>query len=186
MTALALVLQVAAAMPLLEQGRFAEARPLLEKACAAREANGCYLLGRTLYTLDQYEGALRVLTPLIAADRDPWRVQDALGSVYEALRRPAEAEKAFRESVTGNRDRTAEPRYHLGRFLVREGRAGEAVGVLEPAAARFPRNELVRFELGRAYYQTNRLAEAEAQLQNAPSLEEALRLLQKVRKQTGK
>jgi tetratricopeptide (TPR) repeat protein len=107
----ALLLQVAAAMPLLEQGRFADARAPLEKACAAREANGCYLLGRTLYTLDQYEAALRVLTPLAATDRDPWRVQDALGSVYEALRRPAEAERAFAQAVSGNRDRTADPRH---------------------------------------------------------------------------
>lgn len=186
MTALFILWQVAAAMPLLEQSRFADARPYLEKACESKEANGCYLLGRTLFTLDRYEEALGVLAPLAATDRDPWRVRDALGPVYEALRRPAEAERNFREAVAGNRDRSPEPRYHFGRFLIREGRAGEAITVLAPAAAKFKSYELARFELGRAYYQTNRLAEAEMELAAAPSLEEARRLLQKVRRQSGK
>lgn len=183
MIAAALLLQVAAAMPFLEQGRFADARAPLEKACAAREANGCYLLGRTLYTLDQYEAALRVLTPLAATDRDPWRVQDALGSVYEALRRPAEAERAFAQAVSGNRDRTADPRYHFGRFLIREGRAEAAIAVLQPAVEKFPAHELARFEFGRALYQLGRLSEAETQLSRVPSLEEARRLLEKLKRQ---
>lgn len=179
-----LILQVAAAMPLLEQGRFADARAPLEKACSAREPNGCYLLGRTLYTLDQYEAALRVLLPLAETDRDPWRVQDALGSVYEALRRPAEAERAFQQAVNGNRDRAADPRYHLGRFLIREGRPAEAVAILTPAVDKFPRHELGHFELGRAFYQTGRVAEAQRQLSRAPSLEEARRLLDKLKRQS--
>jgi Flp pilus assembly protein TadD len=177
---------VAAAMPLLEQGRFADARPILEKSCAAREANGCYLLGRTLFSLDQYEAALKVLAPLAATDGNPWRVQDALGSVFEALRRPVEAEREFRLAVQGNRDRSPEPRYHFGRFLIREGRAAEAVDVLAPAAKLFPAYERVRFELGRGLYQLNRLVEAEKEMAAAPSLEEARRLLQKVRRQSGK
>ncbi|MFN0103540.1 MAG: tetratricopeptide repeat protein [Bryobacteraceae bacterium] len=186
MSALLLAWQVAVAMPLLEQSRFADARLYLEKACAAGETNGCYLLGRTLFSLDRYDEALKVLAPLSATDRNPWRVHDALGSVYEALRRPAEAERHFKESVEGNRDQSPEPRYHFGRFLIREGRAAEAVAMLSPAANKFPRHELVHFELGRAYYQTNRMEDAEKELTAAPSLDEAKRLLQKVRRQRGK
>ena len=173
-------------MPFLEQGRFADARPILEKACAGNEANSCYLLGRTLFSMDQYEAALRVLSPLTATDASPWRVQDALGSVYEALRRPVDAEREFRAGVAGNKERSPEPRYHYGRFLIREGRASEGVEVLRPAAIRFPKYELVRFELGRALYQLNRLEEAEREIAAAPSLEEARRLLQKIRRQSGK
>jgi Flp pilus assembly protein TadD len=186
MIALWIAWQVTAAMPLLEQGRFADARGPLEKACVSGEPNGCYLLGRTLLTLDQYDAALRVLRPLLQTDPDRWRVHDALGSVYEAQRQPAEAERHYRAAVEGNGGRTPEPVYHLGRFLVREGRTAEAIGVLAPAAGRFGRYEWIRFELGRAYYQTNRLLEAEAELQSAPSLEEARRLLGKVRRQRGK
>ena len=186
MIAFALIWQVSAAMPLLEQGKFADARPVLEKACAAREANGCYLLGRTLFTLDQYEAALKVLTPLAATDRAPWRVHDALGSVQEALRRPSDAEGHFRQAINGNKRQSPEPSYHFGRFLVREGRTGEALAVLVPAAETFPAYEPIRFELGRAYYQTNRLPEAERQLAAAPTLPEARKLLEKVQKQRGK
>ena len=186
MIAVWMLWQVAAAMPLLEQGRFADAVPFLENACARQEANGCYLLGRALFTLDQYEKARTVLTPLIGSDRDPWRVHDALGAVEEASRRPTDAERHYREAVAGNRDRSAEPRYHFGRFLVREGRPEEAIAILSPAAAKFPAYELVRFELGRALYQSGRMGEAEAQLKSAPSLEEARRLLQKLLRQSGR
>ncbi|MBI2685119.1 MAG: tetratricopeptide repeat protein [Acidobacteria bacterium] len=185
MIGLLLAWQVAAAMPLLEQNRFADARPLLEKACMANEVNGCYLLGRTLFTLDRYDDALKTLAPLITTDPNPWRVHDAIAGAYEALRRPAEAEKEYRQAVDGNKDRTPEPRYHLGRFLIREGRPADAVATLTPAAAKFSRHQLIRFELGRAYYQMNRITDAEAQLTAAPSLDEARRLLQKIKRQKG-
>ncbi|HEU0124580.1 MAG TPA: tetratricopeptide repeat protein [Bryobacteraceae bacterium] len=186
MTALWLAWQVAAAMPLLEQGRFADARPHLEKACAAKETNGCYLLGRTLLALDQYEAAKRTLLPLAATDRDPWRVRDALGSVHEALREPAEAESQFRSAMAENRDRAPEPRYHLGRFLIREGRTHDAIGVLTVLAERFPKYEPGRFALGRAFYSLDRMKEAEAHLAGAPSMDEAKRLLEKIRRLGGK
>lgn len=186
MIGILLAWQVAAAMPHLQQGRFADARPLLEKACAAKEPNGCYLLGRTLFTLDLYEPARTVLGPLAASDPDPWRVYDAIGSAEEAMRKPVEAERAFRRAVELYRDRGAEARYHLGRFLMREGRAADAVAVLVPAVKRFVKYELARFELGRAYYQMGRHAEAETELAAAPSLEEARRLLGKIRRQRGK
>lgn len=182
MTAWWLAWQVAAAMPLLEQGRFADARPHLEKACAAREDNGCYLLGRTLLALDQYDAAKRTLLPLRATDRVPWRVEDALGLVHEALREPAEAEARFRAAVEGNRERSAEPRFHLARFLFREGRVEEAVPVLLVLAERFPKYEPGRFALGRAFYSLDRMKEAEAHLTAAPSMDEAKRLLEKIRR----
>ena len=67
--------------------------------------------------------------------------------------------------------------------LWRLDRAGEAVAVLAPAAARFTQHERIRFELGRAYYQLDRLAEAEIELKRAPSMEEARKLLEKVQRQ---
>lgn len=173
-----LLLQVAAAMPLLQEGRFEDARTPLAVACKQGEANGCYLLGRTLYTLEQYDAALATLLPLRASDKDPWRVDDALALVYEGLRRPAEAEKHFQAAIVG---RAPDPRYHYGRFLIREGRAVLAVEVLAASAKEFPKHELTRFELGRAYYQLGKFEDAERELALAPSLDEARRLLNKVR-----
>lgn len=173
-----LLLQVAAAMPLLQEGRFDDARAPLAAACKQGEPNGCYLLGRTLYTLEQYDAALATLLPLRATDKDPWRVDDALALVYEGMRKPAEAEKHFQSAITG---RAPDPRYHYGRFLIREGRAEKAIEVLATSAKEFPKHELTRFELGRAFYQLGRYNDAERELALAPSLDEARRLLNKVR-----
>ncbi|MDX2181228.1 MAG: tetratricopeptide repeat protein [Bryobacteraceae bacterium] len=157
-------------MPALEKGDFAAARPPLERACDAREPNGCYLLGRTLLALDQYEKAVRVLEPLVSTDPSPGRVADALGLCYEALRRTADAEAMYKKAGAA-----AQHRY--GRFLIREGRAADAVKAL--AAVETPSG---RFELGRALYQLGRLAEAENALEAAGSLPEAQALLAKVRR----
>ena len=173
-----LLLQVAVAMPLLQEGRFEDARAPLAVACKQGEANGCYLLGRTLYTLEQYDAALAALLPLRTTDRDPWRVDDAIALVYEGLRKPAEAEKHFQLAIAG---RAPDPRYHYGRFLIREGRAAKAVEVLTASAKEFPKHELTRFELGRAHYQLGRIEDAERELALAPSLDEARRLLGKVK-----
>jgi Flp pilus assembly protein TadD len=173
-----LLLQVAAAMPLLQEGRFEEARVPLVQACKQGEANGCYLLGRTLYTLEQYDAALATLSPLLTTDKDPWRVSDAIALVYEGMRHQAEAEKHFQAAIVG---RAPDPRYHYGRFLIREGRAVRAIEVLAASTKEFPKHEPTRFELGRAYYQLGRYADAEKELSAAPSLEEARRLLAKVR-----
>ena len=172
--------QVAAAMPLLERGEFAAALPPLERACAKRETNACYLWGRALLSLDRYGPAKEVLTKARAADRFPWRVDDALGLIAEASGEPAEA--LYAGAVAGNQGATAEPRLHYGQYLMRQGRAAESLEPLGSAAKQFPGNGLVRFEYGRALYQVGRMAEAEAELSAAGS-EAAGALLVKVRRQ---
>ncbi len=142
------------------------------------ESNGCYLLGRTLYTLEQYDAALAVSLPLRATDKDPWRVDDAVALVYEGLRKPAEAERHFRAAIVGQ---APDPRYHYGTFLIREARPGNAVEVLAASATEFPKHQLTRLELGRTYYQLGWYEGAERQLAIAPSLDGARRLLNKVR-----
>ena len=172
--------QVAAAMPLLERGEFAAALPPLERACAKRETNACYLWGRALLSLDRYGLAKEVLTKARAADRFPWRVDDALGLIAEASGEPAEA--LYAGAVAGNQGATVEPRLHYGQYLMRQGRVAESLEPLGSAAKQFPGNGLVRFEYGRALYQVGRMAEAEAELSAAGS-EAAGALLVKVRRQ---
>lgn len=180
-----LLLQVAVAMPLLERGEFAEALPLLQKACERKEANGCYLYGRTLFSLDRYEPARAALLQIRRVDPYPWRVDDALAQIHEALGEPKAAAAAFSLALQGNRDTTAEPRLHYGQFLIRQGRPAEALAPLAAAASQFPRHQEVRFETGRALYQLGRLAEAVSHLEAAPSVNAARLLLAKVRRQSN-
>ena len=175
--------QVATAMPLLERGEFAAALPPLERACLKHEANGCYLWGRALLSLDRYGPAKEVLTKARSTDPFPWRVDDALGLIAEAAGEPAET--FYARAVAGNQSATAEPRLHYGQYLVRQGRAGESLAPLASAAKQFPANVLVRFEYGRALYQAGRMAEAEAELSapEASGSEAARALLAKIRRQ---
>lgn len=179
-----LLLQVAAAMPLLERGEFAAALPSLEQACRENEPNGCYLLGRSLFSLDRYDQARTVLLRIRFRDPVPWRVNDSLGLIEEALGHEAGAESYFKQAVEGNRDSTPEPRLHFGRYLMRQGRPEESVTILRPLARQFPRHALVRFELGRALYQTGKLREASVELAASETPAAAL-LLAKVRRQLG-
>ena len=172
--------QVAAAMPLLERGEFAAALPPLEQACQRGETNGCYLWGRALLSLDRYLPAREVLMQARRRDEFPWRVDDALGLVAEALGEAAEA--LFLAAVKGNGNSSAEPRLHYGQYLMRQGRAAEALMPLASGAKQFPAHGLLRFEYGRALYQLDRLAEAEAELA-AAGTEAAKALLAKVRRQ---
>lgn len=179
----ALLFQVAAAMPFLEKGDFPSARPILEKACAAAESNACYLLGRTLLSLDLYEPARRTLEPLRKTDPFPWRVDDALALVHEALRNAAKAEEFYRSAVKENALQSPDPAHHYARFLIREGRPADAIDVAQPAASKFPQHQPLRFELGRALYLLRRLPQAAQHLAAAPDLEEARLLLAKVQRQ---
>ncbi len=167
-------------MPLLERGEFAAALPPLERACTKGEANACYLRGRALLSLDRYAQAKTVLQEARAKDPFPWRVDDALGLIAEALGEPAEA--LFTQAIAGNRNATAEPRLHYGQYLIRQGRATEALAPLAAVAKQFPNYALVRFEHGRALYQLGRLAEAEIELA-ASNSDAARALLAKVRRQ---
>ena len=173
-------LQVAAAMPMLEKGEFAAALPALEQACQRHESNGCYLLGRALLSLDRYRQAKEVLLKARIQDDYPWRVDDALGLVAEALAEPAEG--LFVAAVKGNGNSTAEPRLHYGQYLIRQGRAVDSLLPLASGAKQFPAHGQLRFEYGRALYQLERLAEAEVELM-ASKLEAAKALLTKVQRQ---
>ena len=175
--------QVSAAMTHLRSRDFRAAEPLLRAACAANEKDGCYLHARTLFSLDRYEPSLAALERIRDADPWPWRVDGTIGEVREAMGLPADAERAFQRAVAGNKDETDVPRLAYGRFLVRQGRADEALGPLESVAKQFPKGPLARYELGRAYYHLGRLADAERELMSAPELESARLLLAKVRRQ---
>jgi Flp pilus assembly protein TadD len=179
----ALLLQVAAAMPLLERSDFAAARPILEKACAAHEANACYLYGRTLLSLDLYQLAIHTLEPLRKTDPFPWRIDDALALAHEALRNTQKAEELYRAAVKANAAQSPDPAHHYARFLIREGRPADAVELAAPLAEKFPSHQPLRFELGRALYMLRRLPEAARHLAAAPGLEEARLLLAKVQRQ---
>lgn len=152
-----------------------------ERACRLnpRLVDACYYHGRALYASDLYRGALAPLRQALAVDAVKGRAETAMGQCYEALGEAEEAERAFRSAVA-RRDGWAQgARLGYGRFLVRQGRAGEAVTVLQ--AAQVPESGDARYELGLALSQCDRLEEAVRELARAPDHEAARLLLNKLK-----
>lgn len=191
-------------MALLEQGRAAEAVPLLKEASGKSPQNAqywkalgvayasmnelrdsiepfrqacsldpklldaCYYYGRNLYGTDRYEDALAPLEKALAADAVKGRAESAIGQCLQALGRPEAAEKRFLAAVA-RRDRAEQmARLAYGQFLIRQGRATEAVELLRPAQQ--PESPEVSYELGLALSQSGHLEEAAAALQRAVRL----------------
>jgi len=151
------------------------------RACALepRLLDACYYHGRALYAADQYRAALAPLRAALAVDAVKGRAETAMGQCHEALGEAAEAERLFRAAIA-RRDRWGQgARLAYGLFLVRQGRAAEAVTVLE--AAQMPESAEARYELGLALSQCDRVAEAVSELAKAPEHEAARLLLAKLR-----
>ncbi|MGC4049566.1 MAG: tetratricopeptide repeat protein [Paludibaculum sp.] len=133
-----------------------------------RLLDACYYYGRNLYGTDRYEEALAPLEKALQTDAVKGRAEAALGQCLHALGRPEAAEKRF-QSAIARRDRAEQmARVAFGQFLVRQGRAEEAVAVLKPAQQ--PASYEASHELGLALSQTGQLDEALVALQRAVQL----------------
>jgi Flp pilus assembly protein TadD len=166
---------------------FQRASAALERACALEreDEDSCYLFARSLFLSGRYqeavppfEQALRVAPP-----EKKGVVHRALALDLDEIGAASEAEAHFRNAVAVYRRTAAlqpDPRVDYGAFLIRQGRAGDAVDTLRKAAAEFPMAARPHAELGRALLELNRPKEALAPLEKAVKLEPngwAVRLL---------
>jgi tetratricopeptide (TPR) repeat protein len=154
-------------------------------ACELDEklVDACYYSGRAYYAADQYEKSVEPLKKALKVDGVKGRAEAALGQVYEALGEAREAERWLKSAVGRGDGANQTARLAYSRFLVRQGRAGEAVGVAEKAQR--PETAESRFELGLALAQCERVEEALKELERAltlrPDNEEAFVLRGKLR-----
>jgi Flp pilus assembly protein TadD len=199
---------------LFREGRFREARPVLETAAAhdpgsakvwkalgltllrladyggaidpLRHAcelerageDACYLEGRTLFLLSRYEEAEE---PLEKADRTALpaahsRADRALALNADKLGKTAEAERLFLAAVHAWRPEPGandDPRADYGAFLIRQGRAADAIVPLRQALAARPDSPVLNAELGRGLLDLDRPAEALPCLERAVALDKA-------------
>jgi tetratricopeptide (TPR) repeat protein len=159
---------------------FPGAVPALQHACelAKGEEDACYLLGRTLFLLARYDEALKPFEKALrdASAVDKAKVERAAALNLDQLGNAAEAERHFHAAIrayrAGGGVRSHEdPRLDYGAFLVRQGRAAEAVEPLEQAVAAFPLSPQANAELGRALLDLDRAQEALPLLQKAVELD---------------
>jgi len=145
----------------------------------AKDPNGWYGLGRIYFTQQRFGEAAACFQKTAALDPRSVKAEDNLGLTLEALNRTDDAILAYRSAIAlVYKDPHAndgvlleQPFLNLALLLVHRNENGEAVGLLEHAAQLTPSDEKVHEELGHAYLNQDKLAEAEKELLEAASLE---------------
>ena len=135
-----------------------------------RDRETWYFSGRAYYDENRFEKAVeafeRALAVGAAVGAPDSRVYENLGLADEALGRFAEAEQAYRRAVQLG---PGEYRPYLayGAFLDKQGRPDRSIEMLQKALSLESDNVDVRFELGKALYQSRQLAAAAQVLEPA-------------------
>ncbi|MBM3726340.1 MAG: tetratricopeptide repeat protein [Acidobacteria bacterium] len=160
------------------RGDFNTAATHFASACenAPGDEDACYFLGRTLYTLARYSEARPAFEKASRAAPADKRERAARAEAlnFVALDLPEEAEARFLDAMRAHRGGD-DSRVDFAAFLTRQGRATEAVALLEAALKNQPQSARANAELGRALMHLDRTAAA------VPRLERALRLDPKLR-----
>jgi tetratricopeptide (TPR) repeat protein len=159
-------------MALARGGDLSAAAERFAQVCqASNAAQACYLHARALYQMNRFREAADVLRGVKASREGPSAARLLLlqGQIFEALRQPAEAEKALSAAwqQSGTDDAAA---IAYADFLWREGRHEELVAALRKARERHPRTAWLAYLQARVVFQREGLPAA------MPILDEALRL----------
>lgn len=139
-----------------------------------KDAEGWYYLGRSKYSENRFEEAVRAFMRCLELDPRNSKAETNLGLSYAGLNRIPEAVAAFQSAIgwqQGTAQGSAEPYIGLGDLLIQQNRAAEAVAYLRQAVQIAPRESRAREKLGSAYLNLGQLAEAEEQLEAAVSLD---------------
>ena len=121
-------------MAYIAEEKYEPAEEPCRKACELdpREENACYYLGRVNYTLGRFDRSLGAYGKALAAGGDRGRALLGLGLTYEAMSRPPDAERYFKQAIEAG-ERRAKVDYGL--FLFKQGRGEESLKILREAGA---------------------------------------------------
>ena len=140
----------------------------LGRACALdpNDEDNCYLQGRSLFVLGQYDEAVQPFDKAMRAapPANQAAVHRASALNFVELGMTQEAERHFRDAIRLYRASTAvpqpDPRLDYGAFLIRQGRAQDALEMLQQSVTASPGSPRAHAELGRALLELDRPAEA--------------------------
>jgi Flp pilus assembly protein TadD len=159
-------------------GELQRASVALEKACGldARDEDSCYLFARSLFLLGRYEEAVKPFEQALqsAPPANRATVHRALALDLDELGSNTPAEQHFREAVRlyrGSDGQPPDPRVDYGAFLVRQGRAHDALDLLKAAVSAVPGSARANAELGRALLEVDRPQDALGPLSRAIELD---------------
>jgi TonB family protein len=155
----------------LRMQRFSEAQAAANKAIEINPKYGnAYAISGTAYRLmGRFDEAIATFKKGVSADPYNWQMQGWLGETYLAAEQFPEAEAAFRESLRLNE--YPGTYYALAFALDKQKRTGEAETVLSDGVKKSPRDANLRVMFGSLLNQHDKLAEAEAQYNEALKLD---------------
>lgn len=149
-----------------------EAEKWLERSLAKddRDAATWEALGHIRYSAQQYEKAIDALEHALQLVPHTVSAEALIGLANERLARPDAAEAAYRQAIewqSGRKDKDPVPYVGMGRVLLANDQAAEAIPWLQQASGSQQASEEAHELLGLAYSKIGRTAEAATELETA-------------------
>jgi tetratricopeptide (TPR) repeat protein len=132
-----------------------------------------YHLGRVRYQQNQFDLAIEAFQTVIQRDPANVKAEDNLGLSLEAKNQPDAAVAAYERAIQLDQaasSHNAQPYLNLGSLMAKSNRFDEAISLLTRASEIAPGDFKVRYELGKAYFDSGQFAPARQQAVEAIQL----------------
>jgi tetratricopeptide (TPR) repeat protein len=134
-----------------------------------------YHLGRVRYQQNQFDQAITAFKQVLKADPGNIKAQDNLGLSLEAENQIDQAIAEYRKAIALEGAATVpseQPYLNLGTLLNKTNKSDEAAILLGKAKEIDPKSSKVRYELGKALFDLNRLEDSRRELEQAIRLDD--------------
>ncbi len=158
---------------------YADSAKYLEQAIALdpRNKEALYHLGRVRYIQNKFDEAIAAFRRLLAIDPENVKAADNLGLALEGKGESTEAMAAYRnairlEQTMPGKETYERPYLNLGRVLLDQGQAKEALEALQRAREIAPKSAEIHLQLGKAEMEIGQLDLARRELEESVTLDE--------------
>jgi tetratricopeptide (TPR) repeat protein len=133
-----------------------------------------YHLGRVRYQQNQFDQAIAAFQEVLKRDPTNLKAQDNLGLSFEAENQIDPAIAEYRKAIAmdeASSSHSEQPYLNLGTLLSRANKSEEAAALLSKASEIDPKSSKIRYELGKAYFDLNRLVDSRKEVEEAVGLD---------------
>jgi tetratricopeptide (TPR) repeat protein len=134
-----------------------------------------YHLGRVRYQQNQFDQAIAAFKQVLKSDPGNIKAQDNLGLSLEAENQIDQAIAEYRKAIALEEAATVhseQPYLNLGTLLNKTNKSDEAAILLGKAKEIDPKSSKIRYELGKAFFDLNRLEDARREVEGAIRLDD--------------
>jgi tetratricopeptide (TPR) repeat protein len=125
------------------------------------------------YQQNQFDQAIAAFQEVLKRDPSHVKAEDNLGLSLEAENKMDLAMAAYQKAIlldASSSLHNEQPYLNLGVLLAKVNRAGDALPLLAKAVQIDPKSEKIRYQLGKTYFDLNRLAESQQEAEEAVKL----------------